>query len=99
MSGKSEKQGESLAATDRPVLGFEELMAQLGLVVKALEGGELSLDDSVKQFEKGMQLARLCQSQLTASQQRVDILSRVLGSPDGSAQNGLQGVCASSEVV
>jgi exodeoxyribonuclease VII small subunit len=55
---------------------FERLMEQLQAAVKKLESGELSLEDSLKQFEEGIKLARLCQSQLGAAEQRVEILTR-----------------------
>ena len=40
-----------------------------------LEKGELSLDDSLKQFEKGINIARSCQDVLTSAEQKIEILS------------------------
>ena len=40
-----------------------------------MESGELSLEDSLKYFEKGVKLHRRCHSALTDAEQRVNILS------------------------
>lgn len=53
---------------------FEAALDQLQQTVKRLESGELSLEQSLQFFEEGVRLTRLCQSQLTAAEQRVEIL-------------------------
>ncbi len=40
-----------------------------------MEGGELSLEDSLKEFERGVVLTRLCQKSIKAAEQRVKLLS------------------------
>ncbi len=55
---------------------FEASMAELEQIVQKLEQGELSLDDSLQQFERGVALARQCQTALQAAEQRVQILTR-----------------------
>ncbi|GLR63492.1 exodeoxyribonuclease VII small subunit [Marinospirillum insulare] len=50
---------------------FEELMQQLETLVASMESGELSLEDSLQAYEKGVRLTRLCQQQLTQAEQRV----------------------------
>ena len=40
---------------------FEKSMTELQDIVAQLEKGDLTLDDSLKQFEKGITLARKCQ--------------------------------------
>ncbi len=57
-------------------LDFEQALAQLETVVERLEHGELPLDDALKQFERGIELARDCQASLKAAEQRVEILLR-----------------------
>ncbi|OGV31152.1 MAG: exodeoxyribonuclease VII small subunit [Legionellales bacterium RIFCSPHIGHO2_12_FULL_35_11] len=54
---------------------FEKSIAELEAIVKQLEKGELSLDDSLKQFEKGISLARTCQEKLTNAEQKIEFLS------------------------
>lgn len=43
---------------------FEELMESLEEVVKALENGELPLEDAVKKYEEGMRLSKACHDKL-----------------------------------
>lgn len=54
---------------------FEKSIAELDKIVKQLEKGELSLDESLKQYEKAMILARKCQQVLTEAEQKVQMLS------------------------
>ena len=55
-------------------LDFEHALAELEAVVERLEHGELPLEDALKQFERGVELARSCQTSLKAAEQRVEIL-------------------------
>ena len=54
---------------------FEKSIASLEQLVQNLENGELSLEESLKQFEKGVQLARECQVALTEAAQKVLLLT------------------------
>ncbi|WP_133126978.1 exodeoxyribonuclease VII small subunit [Legionella nagasakiensis] len=54
---------------------FEKSIAELEQIVAQLEKGELSLEDSLKQFEKGMTLAHKCQDLLNQAEQKIEILS------------------------
>ena len=49
-------------------------MTDLEQIVEQLEGGELSLEKSLAQFEKGVNLSRVCQAALTEAEQKVQIL-------------------------
>lgn len=53
---------------------FEKSLAELEELVELMEGGELSLEDSLKAFEKGIKLTRECQQALRKAQQRVQTL-------------------------
>jgi exodeoxyribonuclease VII small subunit len=53
---------------------FERSLARLEEVVQRLESPNLALDDAMKLFEEGVQLARECQKQLTEAEGRVEIL-------------------------
>jgi exodeoxyribonuclease VII small subunit len=55
---------------------FEASLDQLQKAVKKLEGGELSLEDSLRQFEEGVRLTRVCQEYLSTAEQRVEILMK-----------------------
>lgn len=52
-------------------LNFEEAMTKLEKIVEELESGELSLEDSVKSFEKGIELSKLCKKKLENAENRV----------------------------
>ena len=54
---------------------FEHSIAQLDDIVMQLEKGELSLEESLQQFEKGISLARTCQTILNQAEQKIEILS------------------------
>lgn len=43
---------------------FEEAMNELEVIIQKLNNNELSLDDSIKAYEKGMALSRFCQEKL-----------------------------------
>ena len=52
-------------------IDFEASMGELESLVEKMEQGEFSLEDSIKQFERGMQLARNCQRALRNAEQKV----------------------------
>jgi exodeoxyribonuclease VII small subunit len=56
---------------------FEKSLAELETLVEQLESGELSLDDSLKQFKRGVELTRHCQGVLDKAQQTVTQLMEV----------------------
>jgi exodeoxyribonuclease VII small subunit len=53
---------------------FETALKKLEDVVKKLEGGELSLDDSLKAFEEGVKLSGFCSRKLNDAEKRVEVL-------------------------
>ena len=55
-------------------MSFEATIEELDLIVENLENGNLSLDDALKKFERGVALARSGQTKLNAAEQRVSIL-------------------------
>lgn len=55
-------------------ISFETAMEQLELIAKSLEKGDLNLDESVKQFEKGMKLSKKCNEILENAEKRISIL-------------------------
>lgn len=55
---------------------FEKSLAELETLVKRLEAGELSLEDSLKQFERGVTLVRACQDALKQAELRVQQLTQ-----------------------
>jgi len=55
-------------------LSFEESLSELERTVADLEQGDISLDDALKQFERGINLVRNSQAKLEQAQQKVAIL-------------------------
>jgi exodeoxyribonuclease VII small subunit len=53
---------------------FETSLHKLEEVVKKLESGELSLDDSLKAFEEGVKHAAFCARKLNEAEKRVELL-------------------------
>jgi exodeoxyribonuclease VII small subunit len=53
---------------------FESALEELETLVTAMEDGELSLEESMLAFEKGIKLTRECQSALRQAEQKVQIL-------------------------
>ena len=53
---------------------FEKALETLNETVEQLEQGDLSLEDSLKAFEKGVKLTRECQQALKQAEQKVQIL-------------------------
>ncbi|MBV5341353.1 MAG: exodeoxyribonuclease VII small subunit [Deltaproteobacteria bacterium] len=60
---------------------FEVSLKKLEEIVKRLETGSLSLEDSLKAFEEGVKYAAFCSSRLDDAERRVEIL---LKQKDGS---------------
>ena len=53
---------------------FEKSIDELESLVESLESGDLSLEDSLKTFEKGIQLTQSCQKALSEAEQKVQLL-------------------------
>jgi exodeoxyribonuclease VII small subunit len=58
---------------------FEKSITELESLVEKLEGGDLSLEDSLKAFERGVRLTRECQGALEAAETKVEILLQQAG--------------------
>ena len=56
------------------VINFEKTFAELEELVKKMEEGDLSLEESLKYFERGMLLTKNCQQALNKAEQKVRIL-------------------------
>lgn len=53
---------------------FEKNLKELEGVVKELEGGDVTLDQMLELFEKGVKLTKQCTSALDAAEQKINIL-------------------------
>ena len=58
-------------------LKFEDALRQLEEIVSKLEGGELSLEESMAAFEQGTKLCKLCNAKLTEAEKKIEQLTKV----------------------
>ena len=63
-----------MAKKQQHEFNFEEALEELERLVSSMEEGELSLEDSMAAFEKGIKLTRECQTALQKAEQKVQIL-------------------------
>ncbi len=72
------KRPPSSAAPATPVpeetFDFEQALAGLEDLVERLEQGDLPLEASLMEFQRGVELSRRCQAALAAAEQRVELL-------------------------
>ncbi|MBS5666988.1 MAG: exodeoxyribonuclease VII small subunit [Firmicutes bacterium] len=60
---------------------FEESMTRLEQIVRAMERGDVALEESLKLFQEGTELVRSCQKLLDDAQLQV---KKIMTAPDGS---------------
>lgn len=60
--------------SDSTTVNFEDSMEQLETLVTRMEQDGLSLEESLKTFEQGIHLTRVCQKALTDAEQEIKIL-------------------------
>ena len=53
---------------------FEQSISELEEIVSQLENGDVTLDESLSLFEKGIKLSKSCQKMLDAAEKKVSIL-------------------------
>ena len=55
---------------------FEKALERLEKIVSELENGRVSLDDSLKTYEEGVKLSRICNKKLEEAQTKIEILMK-----------------------
>ena len=68
-----------MPAVSEPSLGYEQAREELAEVVRRLEAGGLSLEESLALWERGEKLADICEQWLDGARQRLDA---ALGEPE-----------------
>ena len=63
-----------MAKKTRKSINFESAIEELESLVEEMEQGEISLEESLKKFERGIELTRTCQKALQEAEQKVQIL-------------------------
>ena len=66
---------------NQPNKTFEESMVRLEQIVRAMERGDVALEESLKLFQEGTELVRSCQKLLDEAQLQV---KKIMTAPDGS---------------
>lgn len=59
---------------EQPAFDFEKALEELEQLVGKMEQGDLTLEQSLREFERGVELTRHCQKALQEAEQRVEIL-------------------------
>jgi exodeoxyribonuclease VII small subunit len=70
----STKSAKSREAAEGSVPSFETALAELETIVERMEGGELTLEQSLAQYRRGAELLKLCQSALADAQTQIKVL-------------------------
>ncbi|MEM7207392.1 MAG: exodeoxyribonuclease VII small subunit [Pseudomonadota bacterium] len=78
----SKKKTAETDANTTEAPNFESALGELETLVEELEDGELDLATSLAKFERGVTLARACQSALEDAEQKVKVLSDIDDSDD-----------------
>jgi exodeoxyribonuclease VII small subunit len=60
---------------DPTIKDFEAAIAELDVIVKKLEEGDLALEKSLELYERGVQLSRFCHARLEEAERRIEILN------------------------
>ncbi len=61
-------------------ISFEEGITKLEEIVKELESGNVGLDESIKKYTEGMQLAKLCGDKLNSAEEKINKILKENGS-------------------
>lgn len=61
--------------SDPSIKDFEAALAELDTLVKKLEDGDLTLEQSLALYERGVQLSRFCHARLEEAERRIEILT------------------------
>ena len=64
-------------------LNFEEALSQLETIAERIEKGEIGLEESITEYEKGMGLLKQCREILAKAEQRIQKLQET---PDGTLE-------------
>lgn len=64
-------------------LSFEEALEQLEQIVQKLENEEVSLEESVNLYERGMELSKYCTNTLENAEQRIEKVNERLNEEEG----------------
>jgi exodeoxyribonuclease VII small subunit len=85
------KKGKDMAKNKRESdigkLNFEEAIKELGNIVGKIEQGQIPLQDSLEQYEKGMALIKHCRTILQKAEKRIEKITKEETSEDKSQKS------------
>ena len=73
---------------DNKEFNFEKALENLEELVSSMENGELSLEDYLKAFERGIKMTRECQTALKDAEQKVQVLINEEGDTEDMESEG-----------
>jgi len=59
-------------------LSFEDALAQVESVIESIEAGEIGLEKSLTEYERGVRLIKRCREVLANAEQRIEMLTKDL---------------------
>ena len=77
---KAKSDDEAPVPAEIAKLSFEEGLAELEDIVRRLEAGDASLEESIEIYTRGAQLKRHCETKLRAAEEKIE---KIVLSPDG----------------
>ncbi|SFB89329.1 exodeoxyribonuclease VII, small subunit [Streptomyces aidingensis] len=91
---ENEDRKREMAAEEEPALGYEQARDELIEVVRRLEAGGATLEESLALWERGEELARICRHWLEGARARLDAALAA----DAGADAGMESVVVSRTV-
>ncbi len=79
MSSRPQTDESSPARKPVETMSFEEALAELEAIVKALEGGQGKLEEAVSAYQRGAALRKHCETRLAEAEQRVQAIAETPG--------------------
>ncbi len=70
----AEEVDNTIKVENAPKMSFEDALARLETIVHQLESGALPLEESIKQFEEGMLLSKICGDKLSDAENKIEQL-------------------------
>jgi len=65
--------------SEKKSITFEDALRELEDIAEKLEKGQLSLEESIKAYEKGMELKKVCSDRLTEAEAKIEFLAKGQG--------------------
>ena len=73
----AEEVDNTIKVENAPKMSFEDALARLETIVHQLESGALPLEESIKQFEEGMRLSKICGDKLSDAENKIEQLVKL----------------------